>query len=357
LTSGQNMMKNPEGRIPEIDVFRAFILLYMAFVNLYYALAREQLPFLSHHGKIMSGGDLIIIYFFLMLGFNLALAQKFRKLDAGILCYGWKRGLFLIWIGMALISYQFISEGFQARIFLRSFLVALGLGLILISLLVYLCKFRVKLVFAVALLFTGQMFIFSSELGYEINYLTPYFLLSSIWGYYLGLIFLESMEKFLRFSLIFTISSLLLAFMHMIYYQTVPSRQTMNAPYFLISWAVILGFFSLFLKSGVYRKFFSKSMLFRKIGSHPLSFWIIQSIVIAWTVIIATLVHYAQNNSLAFFWGFPYKLRTIESLSRSITISLVVTVMIAIMHAAYVDRFSKKKIWTQINADFRRFFK
>lgn len=333
-------------RIPELDIFRGLVLIYMAFTNAYYGLSKTQTYLFSHHGELMSGGDLIIVYFFLMLGFNIPLVEKFKsKGFSEIVVYGLKRGILLIALGMILISYQFIAFGFKFLIFFKSFLVILGIGLIIMCIFSFFLQFKWKLVFLACLIATIQMYIFSTEIRYDINFINPYFLLSSLWGYLLGVIYLGKKEKFFQWGYLFSAVSLLLALSHIYFYKSIPSRQVLNAPFFLFSWAIIWFLLTLLWQGKILRN--STGNFFftlRKVGSHPLSFWITQSVVIALIILISTFYYYWTNDMTQFFWDFPYRLRTIENHTLAIGTSAVAALFITFSHWLYVTKFSRKKI-------------
>lgn len=344
MHQANNGEKLPKSRIFDFDFFRGLILVYMSFVNLYYALSKKQVYLLSHHGKLMSGGDLIIIYFFFMIGFNLPLVSKFKKISFGkLLRYVMVRGILLIAIGIILVSYQFIFYGFVWYVALKSFLFILGWGLVVTGILSRFLQFRKRFIWGFALLFTVEMILYPILLPPRYSYLTPYFILTAVWGYYLAILYLEDRDKFMRFSRLFVSLSLIAGSVYLTLTKSIPSRQTLTPSYFLISWGLLWGLFLLFLRYNIYERFFQKQLWLLRSGSHPLSFWIIHSLVIAISVMLATLYRYWQEDTLVFFWSLPYQWRVLENHSLAIFLSVFITILTVLFHLLYIRRFGKKK--------------
>ncbi|MDH5719571.1 MAG: hypothetical protein OEZ13_03025 [Spirochaetia bacterium] len=326
-------------RFWQLDLFRGFVLLYMAFVNAYYALSKTQSQWLSHDGAIMSAGDIIIVFFFSMIGFNLRLVRFFRKYeDKNLLLYAFKRGTFIIFIGLLLISYSFFySFGFY--IIFRSFLTNLGIAMILTAGILFLIQNKQKYLLWLTLSGTLLMFFISWTPKGHYRFLNLSFLLTSFWGYLFAGWFLENKNKFLKSILIYSVLCAFFAIVHYLISSEMPSRRNINASYILISWGVISISISAFIH------FFKTEKRFPLValsGAHPLSFWIIQSVIIGAFVVVSTLLKVYFEN-LEIYSSIPAIPRNIENHTLAVIVSLTASLLCFFLHLLFIDFYRKKK--------------
>ena len=339
---------NRENRIAIFDIYRGFVLLYMVFVNAYFALSKYQKPWLTHDAENMYGGDIIIVFFFFMVGFNLGLVEAIKGISGkSLLMYAVKRGGMLILIGILLIGYSVLLYGNDFSVIFRSFLVILGIGMILSALIIHLfqrfMKYWVYIVFACYVIFalSNELLLWSLPGNYR--FLTGAFLLTTLTGYLAAQWYLESKFEFVKRTLYTGVIMIAFTIIYIFIFSNTPTRQTVNAPYIFLSLAVLLISFSFIIKLYINKKRLNSLVsLLAIMGAHPLSFWIIQSLTIAAFVVGATLVKYTNDNMMHYFWQMPAMPRTIENHSLAILTSVAVLLVTSIAHLLFIRIYRSK---------------
>jgi uncharacterized membrane protein len=310
-------------RISSLDLLRGLVLIYMVFVNAFFALSMKQPWLLSHDGSVMAPGDLIVIYFFLSIGFNLSLVQHLRHPGKGALfLYGIKRGLLIMFIGIVLNGYTMLVAGFMPVLFFRSFLFLLGMAMILTVTVIVVLP-RNSLVWVGILTVTAvTLLLFEVKLPAGYRFLNPYLLITSLGGYLLGQAYLNSRQHFFRIIgaciPIMIITGAALSFVN----GEAPSRKIMNESYFFISWGCIILVMALFQKmdESTVKRFPQWVTL---LGKHPLSFWIIQSAVIAGSVLLVSLVALMRQGAFTWSLNIPLLTQSVDPLMSSIAASVL----------------------------------
>ena len=330
--------KNLVQRFLGLDIVRGRILLWMAFANAYYALSGTQNYWFGHDGETMSPADLIMPFFFFLIGFNLVLVRHFKnKTNIEILGYALKRGAMLALVGAGLISYTMILFHYGLDVIFRSVLVVLGLAMISTALVAVILP---KELYRAALASAGTLllFFFWPDAGPTTNenfrFVSPWFALTSLWGMVLAERMVKSRDTFFRDTLLFSAGSLFAGVL-LTFYET-PSRLTLNAGYIFISWSLISIVIAAALK--YYRHPRKSSRLMRetaRLGSHPFSFWIIQSVVIGLVAVGSTLLFYLSENMVSYFREAPVRHRVIEDHLTALAVSVLAALLSFLCHRLY----------------------
>ncbi|MES0489407.1 MAG: hypothetical protein ABUK01_05400 [Leptospirales bacterium] len=335
-----------KNRIIQFDIFRGIILIYMAFVNAYHGLASVQKPWFAHNQEIMYPGDLIVVFFFFMVGFNLGLVQKFKKLSRiQLFLYGLKRGIIVSALGLVLITYSIVFYHNEISVVFQSFLVVLGIAIALMSGIICIIHNSGGVMFAAAAIFSLLLACLNWNPAGNYAHLSPMFLLTAVWGYLLSNWYLESKKKFITMSVVFGFVFLFSAALHIQIFGNYPTRQSVNAPYVFISWSFfLLSFAALFryYRPPVSGK--SKLSWVALSGAHPLSFWILHGIVIGLFLLVATLNKYIDEGMLSYFWTMPIMPRIIESQFTAIFMSVGAAFVSFFVHLLFIQIYRTRKL-------------
>ncbi|MES0488903.1 MAG: heparan-alpha-glucosaminide N-acetyltransferase domain-containing protein [Leptospirales bacterium] len=337
-------------RIYTLDTIRGFVLLLMAFVNLYYATSSRQRWFFSHDGEIMAPGDLIAIFFFIMIGFNLALIEKYKNITGKkLLKYANKRAIVIIGIGMLLVSYTISLFANEYTVFFRSVLVILGISLILSSTLIYLFGKQLKYWPYIFIVLSITYGLVNKNPTGDYRFLSVAFLLTSIWGYMAGHYYTIDQKKFFKFMMTLGGISFVLAILHFLFFNEMPTRRTIHPSYIYISWGfwftilgVILHYFR--DRKEVTQNSFLNS-IYKKInrsGAYPLSFWILHSFVVALFVLGATFYRYWSDHMLKYYFQMPAMPRSIENETIAILCSVAGTLLCFVLHLVFIRIYRKR---------------
>lgn len=350
-TDGENITRHPlPKRFLQFDLARGFILWWMSFANAYFALSQTQHRWLSHDTPVMSPADLIAVFFLLMIGLNLALVTAFKNKSPGeLLQYALKRGAMLILIGAGLISYSLVFFKYDITVIFRSVLVILGIAMILTAVFIYFSskykKLPLFIVIAATLVTLFALHGFTPGLPAGLRFLSPWFLLTSFWGYLLGRQLLQAPQNFSRQLAAFGGASLIAGIFTMFFYKEVPTRLLINGSYIFFSWAAVSLSLALLWRTWN-PKNASQNPVMKNIllaGAHPLSFWIIQGLIIGGAVTISTWFYYQATHMEHYFWQAPAKIRAITDHGLAIIAATATAATAASAHLLFVKFYRRKK--------------
>jgi len=337
-------------RVFTLDTIRGYVLFFMAFANLYYAISFRQIWVFSHDNQTMAPADLIAIFFFIMIGFNLALIQKYKQITGiQLLRYAWKRAFMIIGIGVLLVSYSIAIFGSDYSVFFRSVLVILGLSLLLTSTLVYLFANQIKYWPYLFLILSILYGVLNQNPTGNYRFLSVAFLLTSVLGYIAGVYYTLNYPKFFKFMQLIAGISFLLAALHYLSFKTVPTRLTINAPYIYLCWGfwfLLLGALLHFYRNKDTSKTNSPLKSIQKYlnlsGAYPLSFWILHSFVVALFVMGTTFYKYWKDNMLNYYLQMPAMTRNMENEIVAIFLALAGAILCTSLHLVFI-RFYRKR--------------
>ncbi len=309
----------------------------MGFANFYYANAKNQIWLLSHDGALMNQFDVINVFFFFYIGFNLMLVLERRQLSAfQLLQYALLRAGKIALIGMILGIYLFFIYGFKPILWLRSFLVVLAVSMVVTSVFIFLFKKNLYLWAGVTGLALVALFVLQLKLPAPYRFLTPYYLLCSFVGCILAL--MRNSQKYSLISLATATAFVATGLLAWQFYEA-PSRKLMSTAYIHLSLAVVIALNLVFLK---FYKGSESGWLkwIERVGQQPLKFWVFQSLLIALFVLLVSFFTYWQNSQLDFFWVYPYQAR----LLKSAPLAIVVCVAGSLLTAFLVEKLPRFRV-------------